>query len=194
MEIAPERIGYFIDFRNNCWQRYKDYKDIKDKILFFIGTLFVTALIGTSFLILQSPNLSINPFVYLVQYILVQILFLLLFLYYQYNRLASEMYLLEAACCERFLNKVIFLIPYTELKELYFYSDQWQFQGRKFKHFANWLLGIAYLIFSLSPLIFKFELIKLDGKALAFNWAFAVPFILFVIALILLDRMYSMNF
>ena len=71
---------------NNCWNEHIRYKAIKDKVIYFIGTLFVTVMFGTGLLIFKSldpgigdDNLIILNKLYTIQYFIMHLFFLLLF-------------------------------------------------------------------------------------------------------------------
>ena len=95
-----------------CWKEHIRFKEIKDKIVFFIGTLFITVLFGTGLLIYQSyahilPTQSeiieysmILDKLYTLQYIMMHLFFLLLYLYFTYNNILEKIFLIEAQCAE----------------------------------------------------------------------------------------------
>jgi hypothetical protein len=45
---------FFVTHQDACWQEMKRSKETKDKIVFFIGTMFITILFGSSILIYKS--------------------------------------------------------------------------------------------------------------------------------------------
>src|SRR5258705_4121725 len=144
----PDNLKYYFDFRDCCWREHKSYKDIKDRILFFIGTIFTTAFIGTGYLILQPVTETTN-YVYLMQYILLHMLFSVLYLYYTYNRIISDMYLHEVKCCEKFILKAMNnteFIPFSHVKGYYIYTKEGKYGGKRFKYAANIVLVVLLAV------------------------------------------------
>ena len=77
MKVIP--LDNLIKFRDECWKEHKNYKEAKDKILYFIGTLFTAAFIGAGYILLQLSSETTSK-VYLLQYTILHIFFLVLFL------------------------------------------------------------------------------------------------------------------
>ena len=187
VKLIDLSLQNYIQYRDDCWKEHKTYKEIKDKILFFIGTLFTTAFIGAGYILLQMPTTTISN-VYFLQYIILHLFFLVLYLYYQYNRLISDMYLMEVNCCEKFIKtKNPEWNSFSTLKNDYIYSYS---SSKRFKHLANIALVCNLLIFSSVPLIFKFTLISFLGTSIIINWVFIICSILFGVGLKALDNYY----
>lgn len=91
--MTEEEVLY--DHRNKCWEEHVHFKETKDKIVFFIGTIFVTALFGSGILIfrsieLKSDDIAWVKILYYAQYVIMHLLFIILYLYYKYNGLKRK--------------------------------------------------------------------------------------------------------
>lgn len=197
MELTLE---YLIKHVEHCWKLHREYKETKDKIFFFIATLFMTVLVGTGvilYFVAEKPDLfkdykGLN----LWHYALLQSFFYLLFIYYNYNRLISETYLLEVNNCSEYI-KVNFsnieLHPFSDIKNDYVYHKDFFWAGWRLKQFGNIFLGALYGIFSLLPLIYKFKILQADSWVITMNWGFFISIVIFFFLFISIHLIYNKN-
>lgn len=178
----------------NCWSEFKSFKKTKDKIVFFIGTLFISVSFGSGYLISKAiePDTSaimsdLITRLYVVQYILMHLFFFLLFLYYTYNNILEKIFLIESQCAQyklrtqykEFSSNII--IPFSMIKRCYgdgIGNGPW-LKIRYFKDASNTIMIFVYTLFSTIPLFFRSDFIFTDplnkstGIKLNFSWIFA---------------------
>ncbi len=175
MEIPVNSKEAFERHFKTCWSEYLHFKETKDKIVFFIGTLFITVLFGSGFLIFKSNEYAADSTksiadniifskLYLLQYFLMHLFFLLLYLYYTYNNVQEKTFLIEAQCCQFTLREVVgkidnkgIPIPVSLVKRNYSDGKMHKpfVKGRHLKDAANVIMFLIYSGFSLIPLFFK---------------------------------------
>ena len=49
---------YLLVHINKCWQLHREYKEVKDKIFFFIASLFMSVIVGAGLLIYITKSLT----------------------------------------------------------------------------------------------------------------------------------------
>lgn len=177
MENTGQLKEFFLNHQDACWQEMRRSKETKDKIVFFIGTLFVTVLFGSSVLIYKSNQADKTNIayvdaldkLYVLQYMLMHFFFLLLFLYYTYNNIQEKLYSIDLQCCQA---KMLSLseeyrsnikVPFGFFKR--HYIDGKKISGIKpkwFKHFSNAIMIAVYTSFSMIPLIFNKDFTPFD--------------------------------
>jgi Ca2+/Na+ antiporter len=187
MEADDNLKKIYQDHLETCWKEYIHIKETKDKIVFFIGTLFITVLFGTGFLIFKStdvPEDTKGTFdkLYVLQYFLMHFFFLLLYLYYTYNNVQEKSFLIECQCCHYKLMttfeeyKHTVPVPFSLIKR--YYSDGLQMKtfvkSRNLKDAGNVIMFIIYFMFSTIPMWFDKGFVLFDGKQakleLNFSW------------------------
>jgi hypothetical protein len=192
----------FLEHFKLCWNQYIHFKETKDKIVFFIGTLFITVLFGSGFLIFKSSQFTDGPSkilydkLYVLQYFLMHFFFLLLYLYYTYNNVQEKTFLIESQCCqyklrEELLGSKEYFIPVPISLIKRYYSDgvfhKTFIKGRNLKDSGNVIMFVIYSLFSTIPMWFKRDFILFsEGKAVVqFNVSWILIGIIGILLLIL---------
>lgn len=177
INIEPTK-EYYQTHLSVCWEEHKRFKETKDKIVFFIGTLFMTVLCGSGLLIYKSyemnklpnPDTAILDKLYVIQYFLMHLFFFLLFLYYTYNNILEKIFLIEAQCCHYKMKELLpefndcISTPHSLIKKNFAEGvniDYW-LKVRTFKDVSNFLMIVIYLLFSAIPLFFKRDFILIN--------------------------------
>jgi hypothetical protein len=208
--MTTENLTSYFDY---CWKEHLRFKEIKDKITYFIGTLFITVLFGSGLLIYQTYahiiadskeqieyRLVLDK-LYTLQYLVMHLFFLLLYLYYTYNNVLEKIFLIETQCTQL---KILQLNPIADnimtpvsLFRKKYSSEKVKtlvFKVRRIKDFGNLVLICIYFLFSLIPLVFKkdFNLFNWNTEVnMKFYW---IPIGLITLAFVALLTLISKYF
>ena len=147
-------MAYYQSYLDRCWESYRYYKDEQNKLLYWLGTVFVALIAATGvFGALRNPTQS---FAFSFAHVLLfHLVFLIVWLFYLYKKLNSEMYQQLGERTEDYIKSNFPELQGREVplffrsKKDYIGESNWC--GRGISRWANLLMVVLYVSVVVSP-------------------------------------------